>query len=369
VSDGISVSFVVIAYNEAEGIGRALGAISALAGAGDHEVVVVNDGSRDRTGDVVAEIAARDRRVRLINLGVNHGRGYARRTGIAAARGELIAMVDADIILPADWLVRARAALRGHDAVGGTAVPDGDSAYLHRRFGLVPRLVGHTATVTGSNALYRRQVFDMAGFDPALREGEDIALNHAMKRHGLSAATVPGLVVRHVENKTLPASLRWLFVSGRSATRQMAEYREIRVPDLAAGSMVGLLALGLVLTARSQRIVGTVLPAAFLLTASIQHVRSRFETPWSQWTRVVPAIAVDSTLLTAYFAGRIAGVATLCRAPLPRKTLPRKIRRDLRQGSRSAEHRHSAAPSGIPLSSPIASVILVSACLIDCAGQ
>ena len=318
MSDVISVSFVVIAYNEADGIARALGAISALVGVGDHEVVVVNDGSRDRTGQVVAEIAACDRHVRLINLDENHGRGYARSIGIAAARGQLIATVDADIILPADWLVRARAALSRHDAVGGTAVPDGDSAYLHRRFRLTPRFVGHAATVTGSNALYRRQVFNIVGFDPALRDGEDIALNHAIKDHGLSAVTVPELLVQHRESKTLTASLRWLYVSGRSATGQLAEYREIRVPDLAAGSMVAVLALGLVLMVRGQRRTGSVLPAVFLLAASTLHVRSRFETPSSQWNQVAPAIAVDSALLTAYFAGRIAGVAKLIRRPVSR---------------------------------------------------
>ena len=312
MSGEIDVSFVVIAYNEAENISRTLGTISGLAGVGPYEIIVVNDGSRDRTGEIVAEIAARDQCVRLINLDVNHGRGYARSVGIAAALGELIATVDADIILPPDWMARARTALNGYDAVGGTAVPDGDAAYLHRRFRLVPRLVGHAATVTGSNALYRRRVFDTVGFDPSLRDGEDIALNHAIKRHGLSAATVPGLVVQHVESKTLAASLRWLFVSGRSATWQLVAYRKIRVPDLAAGSLVGAVILGLV-TARRQPTAALILPVAVTVAASTQHVRSRFETPWSQWARVVPAIAVDSALLTAYFAGRIAGVATICR--------------------------------------------------------
>ena len=312
VSDDIDISFVVIAYNEAENIGATLDTIAGLAEVGPYEIIVVNDGSRDRTAEIVAKIAARDRCVRLINLDVNHGRGYARSVGIAAARGEFIATVDADIILPPDWMVRARAALRGYDAVGGTAVPDGDAAYLHRRFRLVPRLVGHAATVTGSNALYRRRVFDTVGFDPALRDGEDIALNHAIERHGLSAATVPGLVVQHVESKTLAASLRWLFVSGRSATWQMVAYRTIRVPDLATGSLAGAVALGLV-TVRRRRIAGLILPVAVIVAASTQHVRSRFETPWSQWARAMPAIAVDSALLTAYFAGRIVGVATIWR--------------------------------------------------------
>src|SRR5260370_3224043 len=152
--------------------------------------------------------------MQVIQLPENRGRGYARSMGIAAESGSVIAMVDADIILPANWLARTRAALAGHDAVGGVAVPDGDVSYLYRRFRLVPRVVHGTASVTGNNGLYRREVFDVADFDPALREGEDIALNHAMDRRGLSSVTVPGLLVQHEEDKTAGTSSRWRFDSG-----------------------------------------------------------------------------------------------------------------------------------------------------------
>lgn len=327
--DGTFVSFVVIAYNESGNIARTLDAIAAQDGLGGYEVIVVNDGSGDGTAGIVGRIAAADPRVRLIDLPENRGRGYARNTGTTAARGDLIATVDGDIILPTGWLARTRAALRNHDAVGGTAVPDGDVAYLHRRFGLAPRSVGHTTAVTGSNALYRREVFSIAGFDPALREGEDVALNHALRLHGLSLATVPGLLVRHAEGKTMRASLRWLFVSGKGATRQLLTYREVRSPDVAAGAFVAAAAGGLLLWSRRRPLAGAALPAALVAAAGTQHVRSRFETPWSQWHRVVPAIAVDSAMLTAYFTGRLAGLAALWRrraaaGPPPGTVRPRR---------------------------------------------
>jgi hypothetical protein len=316
------VSFVVIAYNEERNIARTLASIAALHQLGQHEIIVVNDGSRDSTAAVVRQHAAASPQVRLIDLAENRGRGWARNTGVQAARGSLIATVDADIVLPRDWLTRARAALPGHAAVGGTAVPDGDVVYLHRRFRLPPRIAGHTIAVTGSNALYRRDAFSLATFDGSLREGEDSALNHAMSSGGLSLATVPGLLVEHVEDKSLPTSLRWLFDVGRGATRQLLAYRQVRGPDLATAAFVAATVLGIGLTAAGYWLVGLAVPAALVTGVSVQHVRTRFATPFSRAPQVLAAIAVDGMLLTAYFAGRLAGLAILVPRGAPRARKP-----------------------------------------------
>jgi len=318
----IRISFVVIAYNEAGNIGRTLDGITALVGLEPerYEVIVVNDGSRDMTADVIIGRAASNPHIKLIDLPENRGRGYARATGITAARGEFIATIDADIILPASWLVRAETALAKHDAVGGTAVPDGDVAYVYQATRLMPRVVGHTTAVTGSNALYRRKVFDLVTFDPSLREGEDVALNQATVRQGLSFATVPGLFVEHIENKALPDSLRWLFDTGKGATRQLLVYREVRVPDLATGAFLASLAVG-VLTGLVSPFAGVAIPLAVLLAVSIQHVRSRFETPLKRLPSVLLAIGLDAAHLLAYFTGRVAGLAWLLRNRRP-STVP-----------------------------------------------
>jgi GT2 family glycosyltransferase len=309
------VSFVVIAYNEEINIGRTLDAITALSGLvpGDYEVVVVNDGSRDGTAAIVTGRSAQNPDIKLIELPQNRGRGYARATGIAAAKGDLIANVDADIILPADWLVRAEAGLNDHDAVGGTAVPDGDVAYVYRASRLVPRVVSATTSVPGSNGLYRRRVFDLVAFDNSLREGEDVAMNQAGPLLGLSFATVPGLLVEHNENKTLLGSLRWLFESGMGATRQLLVYGQVRMPDLAAGAFLASLAAGALLQSLADIPVGWAIPAVVLLAVSTQHVRSRFETPLTRLPSVGFAIALDSVHLLAYFAGRVAGLSWLVR--------------------------------------------------------
>lgn len=322
MSNDVMISFVVIAYNEAANIASALGAIMGLDELGEYEVVVVDDGSHDGTADIVRAIAQRSPCVRLIALEQNRGRGHARWRGINSARGILIATIDADIILPPDWLIRARDTLQHHDAVGGTAVPDGDVGYVYRRFRLAPRVVSGTNVVTGNNALYRRTVFDVVEFDPKLREGEDSVLNHAMMRSGLSCVTVPGLVVRHEENKSLGTSVKWLFEIGCGATRQLFTLRRVRTPDVVTIAFLGALALGAFNVAQGRVLLGVAIPILFILAASAQHMRSRFYLSKSHWASALAAVSANSVLLTAYFAGRLVGLALLLRRGHSRRTLP-----------------------------------------------
>lgn len=60
------------------------------------EVIVVDDGSRDRTAQIVAELAAGQPRVRLVRHEVNRGYGQALRSGFDAAQGELVFFMDSD---------------------------------------------------------------------------------------------------------------------------------------------------------------------------------------------------------------------------------------------------------------------------------
>jgi dolichyl-phosphate beta-glucosyltransferase len=64
------------------------------------EVIVVSDGSSDATGQITAEYGANHHEIRLIEYKPNRGKGYAVRTGISAARGELILFCDADLATP-----------------------------------------------------------------------------------------------------------------------------------------------------------------------------------------------------------------------------------------------------------------------------
>jgi glycosyltransferase involved in cell wall biosynthesis len=94
------VSLVVPVYDEEAVIGafyeRAKGALSAIDGI-DHEIVFVDDGSRDDSYRHLTKFAAEDERVRLLKLSRNFGHQIAITAGIDRARGDCVVVIDADL--------------------------------------------------------------------------------------------------------------------------------------------------------------------------------------------------------------------------------------------------------------------------------
>ncbi|MEO7510798.1 MAG: glycosyltransferase family 2 protein [Gemmatimonadaceae bacterium] len=100
-TSAIRLSVVMPAYNEEEGIAVAVEAVQqqVLDRVNAAELVVVNDGSRDSTGALLDQMAARDSRIRVVHK-ANGGHGPALISGMAAARGEYIFLIDSDNQIP-----------------------------------------------------------------------------------------------------------------------------------------------------------------------------------------------------------------------------------------------------------------------------
>ena len=122
------LSVVVPAFNEEASIGPCLQELrSHLDRLGlAWEIVVVDDGSSDRTGSIVEQHASADSRIRLI-LGGRAGKGRAIRRGALEARGAWRFMADADLAMPLDNLERFLRAVRGttvpHIVIGSREGP------------------------------------------------------------------------------------------------------------------------------------------------------------------------------------------------------------------------------------------------------
>ncbi len=105
-----SLSIVFPMHNEQAYVGRAVAAAGdALVAAGteDYEILVVDDASTDRTGEIAGELARRDTRVRLLRNERKRGLGGALRVGFAAATKDLVLYSDADLPVDLGELPRA----------------------------------------------------------------------------------------------------------------------------------------------------------------------------------------------------------------------------------------------------------------------
>ena len=117
----LALSVVMPVYNEQDAIAAAIEEVQrrVLDHVPGSELVVVNDGSRDRTGPLLDAAAAADPRVRVIHQ-QNTGHGGAVMAALGAARGEYVFLIDSDRQIPLDDFPRAwREIAAGREAVFG----------------------------------------------------------------------------------------------------------------------------------------------------------------------------------------------------------------------------------------------------------
>lgn len=93
---------VVPAYNEEERLPRTLARLHEYYSeqAYPWDVTIISDGSADRTRQLVEEFAAKHPQFSVVEYHPNHGKGYAVRTGMLAAKGDLVLFCDADLATP-----------------------------------------------------------------------------------------------------------------------------------------------------------------------------------------------------------------------------------------------------------------------------
>lgn len=136
------LSVVMPAYNEEDAIERAVEDVRAhvLAVVPAAELVVVDDGSRDRTPLLLDRIAARDERVRVIHQ-PNGGHGRALITGLDAATGDFVLLIDSDRQIPLDVFEPLWSVARRSDGVFGVRARRHDPAIRLLLAALIRRAV------------------------------------------------------------------------------------------------------------------------------------------------------------------------------------------------------------------------------------
>ena len=163
----LSISAVLPAYNEEEVIAASVAAmVKALESLGaEYEVIVVNDGSRDRTGEIVEALGRENPRVRVVSHAQNQGYGAALWTGFTSATRDLVFLTDGDKQFDVSELREFLPLLEGADMVIGYRKPRADP-FIRRLNGwgwntIVTLLFGYTARdVDCAFKLFRRRILD-----------------------------------------------------------------------------------------------------------------------------------------------------------------------------------------------------------------
>jgi dolichol-phosphate mannosyltransferase len=151
--DAAHLSVVMPVYNEAEAIAGAVEEVQRLVLdlVPGSELVIINDGSRDNTGELLDAAAKQDSRIRVIHQ-KNGGHGAALLTGLRAASGEYLFLIDSDRQIPLDDFAAAwHQVTNGRDAVFGVR---------RRRYDPALRLYITTLVRQSVNVLFRVKLYD-----------------------------------------------------------------------------------------------------------------------------------------------------------------------------------------------------------------
>jgi len=282
------VSVVVAARNEERALPDLFAALRRLEFE-EFEVIIVNDGSTDRTGEIAEAEAQGDARFRTVHLSHEGPRGKKRAltAGIAAARHDVLAFTDADCRPPPGWL-RALTAL--HDGDPESGVIAGFSPFLRgagflNRFARYENLMtaaqmaagaglGQPFLALGRNLSFRRCLFFRAGgYRHSIRSlsGDDDLFVQHIVRHRLgpvrvmadSSGTVPTLAPEDlgawIRQKRRHASAGRFYPAGWKITLALYHASNLTLwIGCVIGGIPGLLLLG----SRLSLLVGAVAPLA-----------------------------------------------------------------------------------------------------------
>lgn len=213
----LRISVVVCAYNAEPTIEPCLESLRRLDYP-DFEVIIVDDGSRDRTGRIADAVAAADRRFRVIHQ-PNRGLGIARNVGLHAATGEIVAYTDADCIADAGWLAHLARLFVSTDAaaVGGPNIAEVGTSRVAACIAAAPGWPTHVLVdddvaehIPGCNMAFRREaLLEIGGFDPVYTAaGDDVDVCWRLEERGRSIRFAGSAFVWHVARRSVRAYLR-----------------------------------------------------------------------------------------------------------------------------------------------------------------
>lgn len=205
----VEVSVLMPVFNAEETLLRAVQSVQQQT-FNNWELLLIDDGSTDRSAAICAQLQCSDHRVRLLSMGRNQGAACARNFGLSGARGRYIAFLDADDVWLPSKLSHQLAFMRaGSHAFAYTGFWKANGHRLRRI--KVPKKVTHRALMRGNvigclTAIYDRSVFGSVPM-PDLPMRHDFALwLKLLRRHDMAAGLNAPLAIHHRRRDSLSAS-------------------------------------------------------------------------------------------------------------------------------------------------------------------
>ncbi|MGH7047069.1 MAG: glycosyltransferase [Stellaceae bacterium] len=204
------VSVVVCAYNAERTMDACLASLEVM-NYPDYEVIVVNDGSHDRTLEITESYPY----CRIISQ-PNRGLSIARNVGAEAATGEIVAYTDSDCVADPDWLLYlvARMEAGGLTACGGPNFAPPEESLVPAAVAVAPGGPTHVLLsdevaehIAGCNMAFRREtLLGIGGFDPVYRTaGDDVDICWRFQDAGHVIGFSPAAMVWHFRRNTVKA--------------------------------------------------------------------------------------------------------------------------------------------------------------------
>lgn len=224
--DAPPVSVLIPCYNEGENAQETLSHALALDYP-EFEVIAINDGSADDTGEVLERMALRHPRLRVVHLAQNQGKAMGLQAGALLARHELLICIDGDALLDrhaAHWLVRhfvespAVAAVTGNPRIRNRStllgrVQVGEFSSIVGTIKRAQRIFGRIFTVSGVIAAFRKSAVHQVGYWSADALTEDIDITWKLHRAGWDVRFEPNALTWILMPETLRGlwkqRLRW----------------------------------------------------------------------------------------------------------------------------------------------------------------
>lgn len=236
------VSVVIPAYNEESTIGRCLDALTSQSVAPD-EIILVDNNSTDDT----TKIASTYDNVRIVPENTVQGITAARNTGLDAATGDILCRIDADTVVPNEWIATIRSyfdtnpqAIKQVRGISGSAnfnVPY--PLWLQKLIGIVILDVGFFAptwlmlrghdTLYGSNMAITKHTWKTVRTTVATDDSvhEDVDLSASIIQHGgkIDATQLPRVLVSARSLRETPCKFFWrirIWLYSAKRARQVA---------------------------------------------------------------------------------------------------------------------------------------------------